>query len=159
MRLLSLICIVAFAPTLASCGDTPVDTRTRTPNFELVDLDGQAFQLKNYQGKVVLLNFFSVTCDVCQAEVPDLIALQAGYKDQGLVIAGVAANSTEALASFRQAFGINYPILRDPDAMVSMGYNVSAVPMNVFIDREGWIVATRGYLPLESMEAIIKALL
>src|SRR5258705_18259 len=56
------------------------------PEFKLDGLDGKPLTLAGSRGKVVLLNFWATWCGPCQAEIPDLIALQQKYKDQLQII-------------------------------------------------------------------------
>jgi thiol-disulfide isomerase/thioredoxin len=67
--------------------------RARKPvaagDFSLRALDGRRVQLRDFRGKVVLLNFWTTWCTVCVSEMPGLIALQKQHGDR-LVIIGVS---------------------------------------------------------------------
>jgi len=65
------------------------------PDFKLGDLDGKPLTLAAAHGKVVLLNFWATWCGPCREEIPDLIALQAKYKDN-LQIIGISVDDDEA---------------------------------------------------------------
>jgi len=62
----------------------PVANRTLAPDFELRDADGRTVRLGDYQGKVVLLNFWATWCGPCVIEVPWFIEFERRYKAQGL---------------------------------------------------------------------------
>ncbi|RME92603.1 MAG: TlpA family protein disulfide reductase [Verrucomicrobia bacterium] len=45
------------------------------PDFTLPDLDGRPVRLRDFRGRVVLLNFWTTWCTACQEEMPALNAL------------------------------------------------------------------------------------
>ena len=124
--------------------------------------------LEAFQGKVVILDFWATWCGPCRAEVPDFIALQNQYRDQGLEVVGVSIDpiapqggGAPAVAPFMKKYGINYTILmvNDPSAMA--GYEVNrGIPTTFIIDRAGRITKTHvGQKPLRQFELDIKQLL
>lgn len=111
---------------------------TPAAEFQLTDLSGQSHALSQYQGKVVLLNFWATWCKPCTKEMP---AMQDAYdrlKDKGLVV--LAVNELEELDQVRthiQEHGHTFPVLLDPDNDVANLYGVYGLPVTVFIDQQG----------------------
>src|SRR5205809_6964033 len=74
-----------------------------------VDLDGRPVSTTAFRGKVVLVNFWATWCPPCREEIPDLVKLQARYKDT-LQIIGIAQDSgtVEQVRRFAVEHGMNY---------------------------------------------------
>ena len=165
MRLVSTLLFLGLSIILFSCDsgqeNTPEDTRVQTIDFVLDDLDGNSFQLSSTQGKVVILNFFSTTCAICQAEAADLNELYSVYQAQGVEVVGIAlrTSSDEEVRAFVEAFNIPYKVVFD-DTVVSRAYRVAGTPDAYFIDREGFTVERiQGIKPLDFVERLVESLL
>ena len=110
------------------------------PAYATVALNGDSVSLAGLRGKVVLFNLWATWCHPCRAEIPELRALHAKYKDRGLELVGVsvdAEGSDEGIKSFMEEFRMTYPIWRDPDERVSTRFLAIGVPATYLIDRDG----------------------
>lgn len=128
----------------------------KAPNFRLATLDGEEFYLSDFNGKVVLLNFWGTWCPPCRKEIPDLVSLQEKYNKDGLEIVGITLNSGSAndIQKFVDEKNINYTILTDFDNSETeqvtiligqtIGQQITSIPTTLVIDRDGYIV--KGYL-------------
>jgi thiol-disulfide isomerase/thioredoxin len=58
--------------------------RKPAPEFALKDSNGRTVTLKNYRGKVVLLDFWATWCHGCKEEIPAFSELQTKYRSNGL---------------------------------------------------------------------------
>ena len=65
------------------------------PDFSATDLEGKPISLRDYRGKVVLLDFWGIWCGYCLAEMPNVKRVYAIYKDQGFDIIGVNLDTDE----------------------------------------------------------------
>ncbi len=113
------------------------------PSLAFREANGREHSLKQYRGKVVLLNFWATWCAPCLHELPVFSELYMNYSSKGLVILGASldeANSRDAVDATARKFKISYPIFIDviPEAMESFG--VENVPATILLDREGRIV-------------------
>jgi cytochrome c biogenesis protein CcmG/thiol:disulfide interchange protein DsbE len=96
--------------------------------------------LNDYEGKVVILDFWASWCVPCRRSFPWLDEMQNKYREQGLVVIGVNmdANASEA-DSFLKDFPVGFRIVRDEDGNLARHYDVIAMPSSYVIDRNGKI--------------------
>ncbi len=114
----------------------------KAPGFSLQNIEkpANAVTLSSLEGKVVLLNVFTTTCDICRAEFPNLIAVNDRYsKREDVQVVGIAIDPmVEAVESLVRATGINYTdLMGELDTIVS--WDIKAFPTSFLINKEGQI--------------------
>ena len=116
-----------------------LDIFMEAPDFTLKDINGLEFHLyEAFQDpaiKLVAINFYSTFCPICLSEIPNLIAFNKAYKNQGVLLIGVDTSTTDVQGRREEVikrYGIDYPILIDRDSKVYDLYRVSGIP-NVFL--------------------------
>ena len=132
------------------------------PDFYLKLFDGADFQLSDYRGQVVLVNFWASWCPPCRDEAPDLQALYANYTDAGMVILGVnmLESSPQKALDFIEEFGITYPNGEDTGQWIANLYRVQGPPESFLIDRNGSIRQfVLGSLDYDDLSGAIETLL
>src|SRR5258707_15384714 len=108
------------------------------PDFTLTGTDGKAYRLKDYQGKLVVLNFWATWCAPCRLETPLLQKTYARLQNAGLVIVGIdQAEDVAPVNSFVKEFSLTYPILLDSDLTTTQAYGVVGLPTSFFLDSKG----------------------
>ena len=112
------------------------------PDFTLKDLNGVEKSLKEFRGKVVLLNFWATWCSPCRIEIPSMVELYKRYKDKGLEIIGVNLDKLgrSGVEQFSKEYNISFPVLLDPAGKVGTNYGIVALPTTFILDREGKIL-------------------
>jgi thiol-disulfide isomerase/thioredoxin len=133
-----------------------------TPKLELKDIEGRALRLRDYKGKVVLLNFWATWCAPCRAEMPDLIKWQREYRRQGLQIIGVTYPPEDRAEArkFIKSININYPITIGEKQTKALFDEGETIPISVVIDKKGIVrEVIRGIIFPEEFEQKIKPLL
>jgi thiol-disulfide isomerase/thioredoxin/protein-disulfide isomerase/uncharacterized membrane protein len=111
-------------------------------------LDGQTIDLRDYRGKVVLVDFWATWCGFCVEETPYLQRLYEKYHAQGLEIIGVNVDHTkENLQRFVADNHLPWPQIffdedgrRGRDNPVSRQHLIRGFPQMVLVDRTGKVV-------------------
>jgi len=150
--------------TIQPPGDkTPPGPGAKTaPSFTLQDLKGNHISLSDFQGKVVVLDFWATWCPPCVKEIPHFIELYEQYKDRGFAMVGISLDrqGVSVVKSFTQKYRVNYPILMT-DGRVDKAYGgITGIPTTFVIDSAGNIRQKYiGYREKAVFEADIKKLL
>ena len=111
-------------------------------DFTLKDSDNKKVSLKNYRGKIIMLNFWATWCAPCRLEMPSMEKLHRQFKDKGLIILSVASGEkTERVNKFIKEYEITFPALIDTDQEVTDTYKVWALPTTYFINAEGKVIS------------------
>jgi peroxiredoxin len=131
------------------------------PDFTLPDIQGKEYTLSSLKGKVVVLNFFTVWCMPCRAEMPDLNKIYLENKDKGLHMFGVCLKADPVQLRFLvKQIGLNYPVLNATDKVDQDYGSVAIVPTTFIIDKQGNIVhKIEGTRKKEQFEKLIQPLL
>jgi len=137
---------------------------TQRPSFELKDIEGQMRNIDEWNGKVVLVNFWATWCPPCKKEMPAFIELQEQYGKQGFQVIGIALDDEDSVRDFANTLGVEYPLLPADHAGLQLsrdyGNHIGALPFSVFVGRDGIITQTHiGELTKGQVEDIIKPLL
>jgi len=142
---------------------------TPAPAVTFKSLDGQGIPLSQYQGKVVLVNFWATWCEPCQVEIPWLIEMQQKYSSKGFTVLGVdvddegnnvvsAYTAKDRFNVNGQQLAINYPILRGDDAVADKFGGLLGYPTSFLDSRDGKIVKkTQGLIDYEEITKAIEA--
>ena len=117
---------------------TPLFTAT------LIDTNGVKADLKQYRGKIIVLNFWATWCPPCREEMPELSQLQTEYENKNVVVLGLAVDEMTAVKEFLQASPVTYTILvsvnESMDLATNLGNDQAVLPYTVIIDANGNII-------------------
>jgi len=109
------------------------------PPFLLKDLDGKERRLDDYRGRVIVVHFWATWCAPCQAELPTLRALWERYRNRGLVVVAIAADSKKAVLPFTKEHGLSFPVLMDQYGSALRAYRAWALPASYVVGKAGTI--------------------
>jgi len=134
------------------------------PDFSLPDKDGNLRSVEEWDGKVLVINFWATWCPPCRDEIPEFIKLQNEYGDDGLQFVGIALQKAEEVQEFAAELGMNYPILVGEQTVIKVaedfGNNIGILPYTVVVDRNKKIAfIKKGPLHYDEANAVINPLL
>lgn len=165
--LVGLLVIVAFELNRSQQGQ--VQPGAGIPNFSMplfsgYELNGKTqFNLADYHGKVVMVNFWASWCKPCEQEAADLEQAWQYYKDSGKVVfVGADYVDTEPEArAYLQKFGITFANGPDLGTKVSQLFRIKGVPETYFIDQNGVLKYAQigPFSSVDEIKAIIDPLL
>jgi len=112
------------------------------PEFSQTTLDGKNFNLKQFRGKYLVLDFWGSWCGPCMYGVPKMREYYNKYKTQ-VEFVGIACNDTES--DWKKAIVSNQmnwnQILNDKSSMdISVLYGISSYPTKIVINQKGEII-------------------
>lgn len=132
---------------------TPGD---KAPAFTLPDADGNNVSLADYRGRRVIVYFYpAASTPGCTKQACDFRDNLGGFTTAGLNVVGISPDKPEKLATFRDAQGLTFPLLSDPDREVltawgaygekqMYGKTVQGVIRSTFVvDEDGKIVVAQ----------------
>ena len=156
---------LAPVPVMATApmADAAVIGRRR-PDFRLPDPDGVERGPADWDGKVLVLNFWATWCPPCLEEMPAFMALQERYREQGVQFLGVALDEADNVRRFVAELGLNYPTVYGQEQAMEVGTaygnRIGALPYTAIIDRDGNIARTHvGALDEAAAAALIEVVL
>lgn len=150
-------------PPEAKHADKLSGTRDPGPLLASVypDVQGQPQPFKQWQGRVLVVNYWATWCGPCREEIPDLIRLHRSFAQEPVTILGLAIDQPDPVRVFVKEFGIDYPILIGGfpalDSARAAGNAYGVLPFTLVIDRQGKIAeAHLGRISAERLETMIR---
>lgn len=128
---------------------------TIAPEWRLPTSPGDTLALKNFRGKIILVDFFYKSCQPCMSLIPHLVSLYNKYKSNNFIVIGIdpVDKDTKEFREFIKRRGVNYPILF-ADKDIAKLYKVSCYPTTYVLNKEGIILfSLSGYNP--SIESVL----
>jgi peroxiredoxin len=139
----------------------PAKERKAAPELDLQDSVGKLVSLKDYRGKIVVLDFWATWCHGCKEEIPWFAEFERKYSDKGLSVIGVSLDEDgwKVVKPFTKAMAVSYRIVLGNDS-TAKEYGVGSMPDTFIIDRDGRIAATyMGVVDKNNFEKNVQELL
>ncbi|MBW3564822.1 MAG: redoxin family protein [Acidobacteria bacterium] len=116
------------------------DEGTPAPPFRLQTYDGKEVELADFEGDVVLLDFWATYCPPCMKALPELQSLHQQNRGKGFSVVGITVDDRkELVAKATGRSGVTYPILQATPEVWN-AYRVTALPSLILIGRNGTII-------------------
>ena len=146
-------------------GSRPAATAAnRLVRAPLYSLDGKPQTLLQYQGKVLVINFWATWCAPCREEIPALKKIQSKHAANGVEIVGIAIDNASKVKQYAEEMNIAYALLIGGVETLSvakdLGNQGGVLPFTVVLDRAGTVAFTHaGALTEASLGAVLRPLL
>ena len=152
LRFLGISAVIFFS---VSCKEESVQIGQPAPEIAAFDLQGNKASLSDWQGKTVLINFWSETCGACIAELRTLQQWAEKYPNQVQLVAmniDGEKTDTQAIVTKRQ---LTLPIFKDQMKITAERYQLVGTPTSFVIDPSGKVIYKfEGLLPKEELQRL-----
>jgi peroxiredoxin len=162
---LAIMLVVLVIAALTVAGNMSKDHKypkvgDSAPEFALTGLDGKTYQLSDFKGKTVLLNFWATYCEPCRLEMPAIQKQAEKRAGQGVVVLGLNIGENQVTAqSFVDQIGVHFPILLDGQEEIRRNYGVKDYPTTFFIGPDGKVEVIRvGWMDEAYLESTLNGL-
>lgn len=111
------------------------------PNFNLTSVEGEKFNLKEYRGQVVILDFMATWCGPCKLEMEHLKNVHSSYSKNEIKIISIDVSPNEGdkqIKNFKEEYEAGWIFASGPK--VGLEYKVTGIPTLYIINAEGKIV-------------------
>ena len=171
-RVLAGALALGLATTLAACANDPLAEQYRSGDnkgfiaadgFEVVEIpaeergepvvfegtteSGDEVSSADYEGDVLVVNFWYAACGPCRAEAADLEKAYSAFEGEDVAFLGInTADAPEAAAAFAETYGVSYPsVMAAEDGAVKLAFAertpINATPTTLVLDSEGRVAA------------------
>lgn len=145
IKTLILFLIFTFSPISlaqgAGKGLTKLPDAPAAPDFVLKDMDGNQYQLSDYRGQVVIINFWATWCPPCRDEMPSMQSAWEQLEQEGIYMLGINVGEDEdTIFQFTADYPVEFPLLMDSDSSVINQWPVRGVPTTFVVDPKGQII-------------------
>lgn len=144
MKFIRLIVPVLLAIALVGCVGCNDQPKLRligsvAPDFTIKDSD-RTVALRDYRGKIVILNLWATWCPPCIEEIPDLDLLQERMGDKVTILAVSYDDTESAYKQFVREHRMGFITVHDRDRKLKDLYQPTGPPETYVIDRSGKIL-------------------
>ena len=128
----------------SGAGESPEARYFFAANFP--NAQGKVQSLEQWQGKIIIANFWATWCTPCREEMPELSQIHSKYLNKGVVVLGISTDDSEKISEYAKEKPVSYPLLAGEMEAMNLsgvlGNNKGVVPYTVIFDRTGRIVRT-----------------
>lgn len=139
-------------------------TLDHLPDFRLPDLEGRMHQASEWEGRILVLNFWAAWCPPCREETPLFVELAEQYAPRNVRFVGIAIDDPEPVADFVETYGVEYlTLMGNMDAITlsrRLGNRYEGLPYTVIVGPNREIIARfQGGVSRDQLEpALLRAI-
>ena len=108
--------------------------------------EGQTKKLADWQGKILVVNFWATWCPPCREEMPEFSRAQDKYGPNGVQFVGIALDEAANVVEFSKKEPVTYPLLIAPPEMpgltAKLGNQQQVLPFTVVVSRDGKLISS-----------------
>ena len=111
----------------------------KAPDFSLIDLNSKKIGLRQFKGKIILLNFWATWCGPCKEEMRYLEVLHQRFKEKNFVLLTISVDyeGLKPVKEFINKHDYTFPVLLDPKCETLDLFDVKGIPTTFLIDKKG----------------------
>ena len=139
-RIIVILCtlVILLHPISGFSGNLEVYRSNQKPSFTLRDLKDNIHSSSDYNGKVILVNFWASWCPPCIHEMPSLMKLQKRLSDKPFEIVMINVGEKKyRVRKFVKLINFNLPVLLDTSEDTFDAWNIETLPTSFLIDTKG----------------------
>ncbi|MFM7632323.1 MAG: TlpA disulfide reductase family protein [Betaproteobacteria bacterium] len=142
----------------------PADTAVAAlMQISMKDSAGKQRKMSEWQGKVLVLNFWATWCPPCVSEMPELVALQNDFVSKNVQVVGIGIDSPSNIREFAEKHQITYPLLlggmEGTELSKQFGNQSGGLPFTLLIGADGSVLKSyMGRLDMEQVRADLSSL-
>lgn len=160
--------LVAFVALIAAWAGFAINRSSLVPDPEsekaavqllgmaFTTADGQTKKLADWQGRILVVNFWATWCQPCREEMPEFSRAQDEYGSKGVQFVGIAIDEAANVVEFSKKEPVTYPLLIAPAEMpgliAKLGNQQQALPFTIIVSRDGKLFSSHlGRLTKENL--------
>ena len=132
------------------------------PDLALPDATGRLHRLRDFEGKVVVINFWATWCLPCKLEIPFFNQVYGEFRAQGVEFIGISLDVSgwKDIEEFQKEVSIEYLVVLGDDKTAEAFGGLPGLPVTIYVDRQGRIARKNiGITDIDELRANIRALL
>ena len=128
-------------------GPRTAEAAKAPPDYLVQGIDGSTFRLSQFQGRVVVMDFWATWCGPCQMETPELVKIAQEYGPRGVAVIGLhiddqGRSSLDQIKSFVKQYGVPYTVGLATNDMFEqyLGTQDDTIPQTLVFGRDGKVI-------------------
>jgi len=118
----------------------PAENPAPMPETVFIDKSGRKLTLKNFRGKIVLLNFWATWCGPCVREMPSLERLHTMLQGNDFTVIALSEDRRgwDKIARFQDKIGLKVlPLFHDVSSKMLFATKARGLPTTIIVGRDG----------------------
>lgn len=143
----SLLLICQLDAQVSDLGPFKTTLGEQVPSFSFETIGGRQMDIKDLEGKIVLINFWATWCGPCLRELPELNKFVKTLNSKDFVVLAIARDqSKETIQEYVLDKDYEFTFVPDVGKSIYLNFAEKGIPRNVLLNAEGKVLfQTLGY--------------